>query len=101
MVREMVADERGTMDFGLTNRIAVSSGGSKGMGRAISEELAREGCRVVVAARGGKAIADTVGAIRSAGGQATGVQADMTTKAGVAAAQDAACATYGAPDIVI
>ena len=89
------------MDFGLANRIAVSSGGSKGMGRAISEELAREGCRVVVAARGGKAIADTVGAIRSAGGQATGVQADMTTKAGVAAAQDAACATYGAPDIVI
>ena len=89
------------MDFGLKDRIAVSSGGSKGMGRAISEELAREGCRVVVAARGAEAVADTVDTIRAAGGQAIGVRADMATKTGVAAARDAACAAYGDPEIVI
>ena len=89
------------MDFGLEGKIAVSGGGSKGMGRAISAELAREGCRVVVAARGAEAVAETVDTIRSAGGQAIGVQADMSTQAGVAAVRDAACAAYGDPDIVI
>jgi 3-oxoacyl-[acyl-carrier protein] reductase len=89
------------MDFGLKNKVAVSSGGSKGMGRAISEELAREGCRVVVAARGPEAVADTVEAIRSAGGQAVGVQADMSAKAGIVAAREAARVAYGDADIVI
>ena len=54
------------MDLGLSGKVALVSGGSKGIGRAISEELGREGCRVVVTARGGEAVDSTVAAIRSA-----------------------------------
>ena len=52
------------MDLGLAGKVALVSGGSKGIGRAISEELGREGCRVVVTARGKEAVDETVSAIR-------------------------------------
>lgn len=66
------------MDLGLRGKVALVSGGSKGMGRAAAEELAREGARVLVVARGQEAIDETVAAIRAAGGTAEGLSADMT-----------------------
>ena len=89
------------MDFGIKGRVALSGGGSKGMGRAVSEDLGREGCRVVVCARGKEAVDETVDAIRAAGGEAIGVYADMNTKEGILAAQNAARAAYGDPEIVV
>ena len=56
------------MDLGLRDKVALVSGGSKGMGRAAAEELAREGARVLILARGQDAIDDTVAAIRAGGG---------------------------------
>ena len=53
------------------------SGGTKGVGRAVAEQLAREGCRVAVVARGQQAIDETVEAIRRAGGEAIGISADL------------------------
>ena len=89
------------MDFGVAGKVALCGGGSKGIGRAIAEELGREGCKVVVAARGQEAVDATVAAIRAAGGEATGVSADMTVKAGIYSAVAAAKAAYGDPEIVI
>jgi len=89
------------MDFGIAGKTALCGGGSKGIGRAIAEELGREGCKVVVAARGQEAVDETVAAIRAAGGEASGVSADMTTKAGVERAVGFATETYDAPDIAI
>jgi len=66
------------MDFGLSGKVALVSGGSKGMGRAVAEELGREGAKVLVLARGQDAIDETVAAIRSAGGEAHGLSVDMT-----------------------
>lgn len=89
------------MDFGIAGKVALSGGGSKGVGRCISEDLAREGCKVVVAARGQEAIDETVAAIKAAGGEASGVSADMSSKEGILKAVEFTKATYGAPDIVV
>ncbi len=89
------------VDLGIQGKVALCGGGSKGMGRAIAEALGREGCRVVVAARGSEAVADTVRSIMSEGGDAVGVSADMSTREGIYTAVQAARDAYGDPDIAI
>jgi 3-oxoacyl-[acyl-carrier protein] reductase len=71
---------RERVDFGIKEKVALVSGGSKGMGRATALELAREGCRVIVTARGKEAVDDTVATIRDAGGEAIGITGDFTRK---------------------
>ena len=66
------------MDLGLTGRVAVVAAGSKGLGRAIAEELAAEGAAVVVCARGAEALEDTRRAIEAQGGRAHAVTADVS-----------------------
>jgi 3-oxoacyl-[acyl-carrier protein] reductase len=68
------------VDLGIEGKVALVSGGSKGLGRAVAEELAAEGARVVVTARGNDAIDETVAAITARGGTALGLSADMTDK---------------------
>lgn len=68
------------MDLGIDGKVALVSGGSKGIGRAVAEDLGREGCQVVVTARGEEAIDETVAAIRAAGGTAIGIPGDFTKK---------------------
>ncbi|MFA5493524.1 MAG: SDR family oxidoreductase [Porticoccaceae bacterium] len=90
------------MDLGITGKIAVVTGGSHGIGRAISEELGRSGCRVVVVARGQARLDDTVRAIESEGGQAVAVSADLLDFASYPRiVAEAAAAFGGAPDIAI
>lgn len=89
------------MDFGLKGKTAIVSGGSKGLGRAIAEELAAEGANVVIAARGREALDQAVAEIRARGFEATGVVADMADEASINAAVRAATEAYAAPDIAI
>lgn len=90
------------MDFGIAGRIAFVSGGSKGVGRQVSEMLAQEGCRVIVVARGQAAIDETVACITRAGGRAVGVSADLTRKDEILRALEAGRQAFGEmPDIAI
>ncbi len=89
------------MDFGINGKVAFVSGGSKGMGRESSLMLAAEGCKVAVVARTQGPIDETVALIRDRGGEAMGVSADLTTRAGVRDAVATVTARYGAPDIAI
>ncbi|MGW6522866.1 SDR family oxidoreductase [Streptomyces sp. NPDC054962] len=94
--------ERGTtMELGLTGKVAVVSGGSKGIGREIVRRLAAEGAHVVAVARGAEALRATTEEIRSAGGSIRSVTADMTAPADIARVVDVAMAEFGQVDIVV
>lgn len=89
------------MDFGLKGKVALVSGGSKGLGRAIAGELAAEGVHVVIASRGADALDKAVAEIRKLGGEASGVVADMADEQAINEAVAFARQTYGVPDIAI
>ena len=89
------------MDMGIAGRVAIVAGGSRGCGRGISEALAAEGVKVVLTGRQASIVAAAEAGIRDAGGEATGVVADMTTVSGVDVIFDAACKAYGNPDILV
>ena len=66
------------MDLGLKQRVALVTGGSQGIGKAIAAKLAQEGATVVIAARGRELLDQVVNEIVQAGGQAIGMQADVS-----------------------
>ena len=70
----------------LAGKVAVITGSSRGLGRATAQRLAAEGAHVVINYRSHEAEAQAVAAqITEAGGQASVVQGDLSTPAGVAA----------------
>jgi len=66
------------MDLGLRDKVAIVTGGSRGIGRAIALGLADEGCHVAVCARGEEALRATEAELRARGVEALGVVADVT-----------------------
>jgi len=92
------------MDLGITGKVALVTGASRGIGRAIALGLAAEGARVVMCARTATELEAAVKEARARGGRETaalGVTADVTTPAGVAALVDGALAAYGGIDLVV
>jgi len=93
------------MDLELRGKIAIVTGSSRGIGRAIALALAGEGCRVVLCARTAaaldEAVAEAARRAAPAGGEATGVVCDVTTPAGVAALVDGARAAFGGVDLLV
>ncbi|WP_285028218.1 SDR family oxidoreductase [Plantibacter sp. ME-Dv--P-122b] len=84
-----------------SQRVAIVTGGSRGIGRAISTRLAREGFAVVVNSdTGGDAAAATIDDIVRAGGRAVAVQADVADEHAVAAMFDQAEDEFGGVDVV-
>ncbi|MFE9879461.1 SDR family oxidoreductase [Streptomyces sp. NPDC005784] len=83
-------------------RVAIVTGGSRGIGRESAERLAGEGYAVVVNYAGNEAEADkAVAAISEAGGQAVAFRADVAEETEVAALFDTAEKTFGGIDVVV
>ncbi|MGY1855802.1 SDR family oxidoreductase [Modestobacter sp. SYSU DS0290] len=85
-----------------TPRVAVVTGGSRGIGRAVVRRLTADGFAVVAGYAGRTADAESVVAeVRQAGGQAIAVQADVADEAAVAAAFGTAEENFGGVDVVV
>jgi 3-oxoacyl-[acyl-carrier protein] reductase len=90
------------MDLGLTGRVALVGGSSRGLGRAIARELACEGCGVVMCARDGAALEEARDAIiRESGAEVLTVPANLTDPDGVALVVTAARDAFGHIDILV
>ncbi len=86
----------------LDERVALVTGASRGIGRAITQELARQGAKVVVNYhRSADAAAEVVEAIRAAGGEATAAQADVSETEQAEALVKEAIGAYGQLDILV
>jgi len=86
----------------LSGKVAVVTGGSKGIGAAIAKSLAAEGASVVVNYSSSKAGAEAVvAAITAAGGRAVAVGGDITKIAEAKGIIDAAIENYGRLDILV
>lgn len=85
-----------------TNRVAIVTGASRGIGAAIARRLASDGLAVIVNYAGSAGAAATlVEEIEAAGGRASPVQADVSDPAAVKRMFDAAEAAYGGVDVLV
>lgn len=90
------------MELGIRGRVALVTGASRGLGRAVAAELAREGASLVLCARGADALDGTAGAIRDETGvSVVAVPADVSEAAGVERVVAAAMTAHGRVDILV
>lgn len=89
------------MELGLSNKVAIVSGASAGMGRAIAKRLALEGACVVLAARREDRLIEVVEEIRHDGGTATYFVADMTKAQQIEDVVQFTVSYYGKPTIAV
>lgn len=90
------------IDSGLAGKVALVTGGSRGIGRAVVERLAGDGMDVVFFYRGNaEAAQEAVAAVAAAGGRAEALQADVTDAAAVAQAVERVVEARGRIDLLV
>ena len=89
------------MDLGLTGKVALIAGASRGIGRAIAFSLAREGAKVFLVARGAEDLARSEAELKAEGATAASLSADLATEAGAQRAVAAALEAFGTLDVLV
>jgi NAD(P)-dependent dehydrogenase (short-subunit alcohol dehydrogenase family) len=87
--------------FSLRERVAVVTGGSSGIGRAIALALGQAGAAIVIIARDPGKLRETVAVLEAAGCLAASVSADLGDRSAVGRAASQAQRPFGQPDILV
>lgn len=89
------------MDFGLTRRVAMVAAASKGLGRAIAEALAGEGCRVSICSRSEESLVPARVAIEGLGTEVLATACDVSSAADLERWHEATLRRFGQADILV
>jgi 3-oxoacyl-[acyl-carrier protein] reductase len=89
------------MDLGLSQKVAIVTGASRGVGKTIAHVLAVEGCRLSIIARGRKALEDTASELWSNGTEVLPIVADLMVAQDIDAVVQATMKHYGQIDILV
>ncbi len=92
------------MDLGLSGKVALVTGSSRGLGLASARALAAEGCHVCLCARTESTLAEAereVGKAASQGARVVSVSADVSREEGVQRALDGALGAFGGIDVLV
>jgi 3-oxoacyl-[acyl-carrier protein] reductase len=93
-----VSNQNSAMDLELSNKVAIVTGASRGLGLASARALVDEGCRVTICARGGEALDR---AARDLGERSLPVRADVSTVDGIEAVIAKTVDAFGGLDILV
>src|SRR5262249_3927434 len=92
---------RERMDFGLRGKVALVTGGSRGIGKAIAKSLLSEGCSVAICGRDAERLKQATTDLAGDGGRVLGLVADTTDASAVARFINGASEAFGRIDILV
>ena len=89
------------MDLGLRGRVALVAASSKGLGRAVADELAAEGAALMMCARGAAHLEESAAALRARGAQVETLAIDLTVDGAAQQVMDTAVKRFGHVDVLV
>lgn len=89
------------MDLGIQDKVAVVTGGSRGLGRTAAISLALEGVKVAICGRSRETLDSTVEELRTLGTSAIGIEADITKVESAKSVHDQTVLELGSVDILV